>query len=115
MATVTATDMSGSGDRTVTTTTLDGSSDGFTYQSGQATLILANATGAPVTPTLTGANATVVGVDGIGEVDVSTGYTPSEIADGTTVAIPLSTIRRYLDGDITISSGSGLEAQLLVY
>ncbi len=116
MATITATDMTGAGDRVVNTTTLDGASDGFTYQNGDATLILINGTGASVTPTLTGANASSsFGITGVGDIDLSAGYTTDAIADGTTVAIPLSTIRFYLDGDITITSGSGLDAQLLVY
>ena len=114
MATITTTDMTGTGDRAVTTTTLTGS-DAFSYGGGTAVLILRNGTGAPMTPNIIGSDAGTLSVPGYGTVDASAGFELSEIADGETVAVPLDSIRRYLDGDLTVESGSGLEAQLLAY
>lgn len=117
MATITSTNMQGSGERSVTTTTLDGSSDTFTYNRNlRPVLILHNPTGGPITPTIDGDGASEVLVAGVGDIDISAGYTPeSAIAAGATIAIPLQSIGKYLAGTIAVTGGSGLEAQLLEF
>lgn len=111
MATITATSLSGSGSRSVTVTTL-GASDTFTYVPG-STLILNNATAGALTPNIDGDGGTTVPVRGVGSVDVSAGYDVPSIAAGASVAIPLDTIAKYLQGTIAVTGGSGIEAQLL--
>lgn len=116
MATITATDMTGSGARAVSVTTLTGTLDTFAYSSGkEPTLIFHNPTAGALTPVIDGDGASTVGVSGVGSVDISTGYAVGSIAAGDTVAIPLDTIRKYLAGTIAITGGTGLEAQLLEY
>lgn len=115
MATITATDMTGSGDRTVTETTLT-ADDTLTYNASRnPQLVISNGTGAPITPNITGDEATTAQVEGIGEVDVSTGFDFSEIADGTTVALPLRTVAKYLTGTISLTGADGATAQLLEF
>lgn len=113
MAAITATSMTGSGSRAVTVTTL-GASDTLTYVPGSV-LILNNVTAGALTPTIDGAGATTVSVAGIGSVDVSSGYTTPSIGVGAYAAIPLDTIKEYLKGVITVTGGSGIEAQLLTF
>lgn len=113
--TVTATDMTGSGSRAVTVTTLT-SSDTFTYTASKdPVLILNNVTGGALTVTIDGDGATTVAVQGVGSVDVSGGYSTGSIASGDTVAIPLDTISQYLQGTITMTGGTGIEATLLEF
>lgn len=113
MPVIVATDMSGTGDRAVTVTTL-GASDTLTYTANKTPfLILNNITGGPLTPLILGDAATTVSVAGVGLVDVSAGFTTASIAAGDTAAIPLSSIEKYLAGGITITGGDGIEAQLL--
>lgn len=113
MATIAATDMTGSGTKTVTVTTLTGT-DSFTYTAG-STLILHNATAGALTPNIDGDGASTVGVSGVGNVDISGGYDVGSIAAGDTVAIRLDAIRQYLAGTIAVSGGTGIEAQLLEF
>lgn len=116
MATVTATDMTGSGQRTVTEVTLTGTSDTFTYNSGkEAVLIMRNDTAGALSPVIDGDGGTTVQVRGIGSVDVSSGYSVGSIAAGAVKAIPLDSIREYLQGTIAITSGTGLVCQLLEF
>lgn len=116
MATITATDMTGAGDNAITTTTLDGLSDSFTYNPGKRpVLILTNDTGAAITPTIDGDGASTVDVPGTDGFDISAGFALSEIGVGASVAINLRSIGRYLAGDIAITAGSGLDAQLLEF
>lgn len=116
MATITATSMAGQGDRAVTWTTLT-ASDTFTYNSGRSpVLILRNATGGPLTVNIDGDGATTKAVAGLGaDVDVSGGFDTSAIADGTTRAIPLTTISAYLSGTIAVTGGTGITAALLEF
>lgn len=115
MAVITATDMTGTGDRTVTVTTL-GASDTLTYtQSKNPILILNNITGGPLTPNIDGDGGSTVQVEGIGSVDVSGGFTTSSIAAGATAAIPLNSINKYLQGGVTVTGGDGIEATLLEF
>lgn len=115
MATIVATSMQGAGKRAVTVTTMT-ASDTFTYNPGQGQiLILRNGTAGALTPIIDGAGATTIPVQGIGSVDVSTGYSVGAIAAGAQVAIPLDTIRAYLVGVIAITGGTGLSASLLEF
>lgn len=115
MATIVATSMQGAGKRAVTMTTMT-ASDTLTYKAGQGQiLILRNGTAGALTPIIDGAGATTVPVQGIGSVDVSTGYSVGSIAAGAQVAIPLDTISAYLVGVITITGGTGLSASLLEF
>lgn len=115
MAIITATDMTGTGDRSVTITTL-GASDTFTFTTSKSpVLILNNVTAGALTPNIDGDGGTTVTVPGIGSVDVSAGYTLSSISAGASVAIPLNSINKYLQGVITVTGGSGIEAALLEF
>lgn len=111
MATLTVTDISGSGEAAITVNTLT-ASDTFTYNPG-AILILDNVTAGALTPNIDGDGATAVGVSGVGNVDLSGGYDVGSIAAGDKVAIPLDSIRRYLAGTIEMTGGDGIEAVLL--
>lgn len=116
MATITATNMQGSGAKSVTETTLDGSSDTFTYNASKdPILVFRNDTAGALTPVIDGDGAGTVSVGGVGSVDISAGYDAGSIAAGGVKAIKLSTIREYLPGTIAITGGTGLVAQLLEF
>lgn len=113
MATIAQTLMTGTGQRTVTETTLT-SSDTFTYVQGSGqVLILKNGTGGALSPVIDGNGGTTVAVPGVGNVDVSTGYAVGSIAAGVSKAIPLDTIYEYLRGTIAVTGGTGITASLL--
>lgn len=111
MATITATSLSGSGSRAVTVTTL-GASDTFVYVPGSI-LVLNNVTAGALTPNIDGDGGSTVPVRGVGSVDVSGGYDVPSIGAGSSAAIPLDTIAKYLQGTIAVTGGDGIEAQLL--
>lgn len=111
MAAVTATSMLGSGARTVSVLTA-GASDTITYQSGDV-LLINNGSGGALTPLIDGAGGTTWPAPGIGNVSVSGGLTLSSIANGAMVAIPLDSIKAYLQGVITITGATGAEISLL--
>lgn len=116
MATITATDMTAVGAVDAVITTLDGTDDTFSYNPGKdPVLVLTNNTAGAISPTITGSAATTVNCDGVGEIDVSTGFAVGSIADGDSTAIRLKSIEAYLKGTIDISSGTGLDAQLLEF
>lgn len=118
MATVTATSMTGTGQRTLTEVTLTGTLDTFTFAyepAKEKVLIMRNATAGALTPVIDGAGATTVQVGGVGAVDVSGGYSVGSIAAGAVKAIPLNSIREYLAGTIAITGGTGLVCSLLEY
>ncbi len=113
MPAIAATSMLGSGVRTVTEATLDGSTDSFVYHSDKKSILnLRNPTGGALTPTIVGSAATSVGVAGIGNVTVSGGYAVGSIGAGVAKSIPLDTINDYLVGTISITGGTGLVATL---
>ena len=115
MATITATNMQGSGARTITRTTLT-SSDTFTYNADRNPVLeLDNVTGGALTVTIDGSGGTTVAVPGVGAVDVSTGYSTGSISAGAKVAIPLNSIREYLKGTIAVTGGTGISAALLEF
>jgi hypothetical protein len=113
MATITATSLGGSGQRTMTRTTLTGTADTFTYTKG-AILVLENPTGGALSPTITGASASSsIPVPGYGTVSAASGYAVGSIASGAAKVIPLDSISAFLTGAISITSGTGLVAALL--
>lgn len=112
MPAITATSMTGSGVRTITETTLNGT-DSFVYNSDKrAVLRFRNPTAGALTPVIDGNGGTTVPVAGIGNVDVSAGYSAGSIAAGACVAIPLDSIKEFLRGTIAITGGTGLVAAL---
>jgi len=111
MPAITATSIKSYGTVAVTETTLDGS-DSLTYKR-DALLNLRNPTGSPISPSIDGADGTTVSTNGLGIVDVSSGYSVGSIAAGNTVSIRLDTINEYLRGTIAVTSGTGLVATLL--
>ena len=113
MATITPTSTQALGSVAVTETTLDGTDD-FVYTPGTTKyLILRNGTGGPLTPNIDGDGATTQLAPGVGNVDISGGFTFPSIADGATVVIDLDRIRSYLAGTIAMTGGTGLVATLL--
>ena len=111
MATIALTTKPASGGATLTETTLDGSSDTFSYTSGKGrVLILRNPTGSPISATIDGNGGTTVATSNLGSVDVSGGYAVGSIAAGAAHVINLDSIASYLTGTIAITSGSGLVA-----
>ena len=115
MATIAATNAQGSGEKTVTETTLDGT-DTFTYKSGgNQYLTLRNATAGALTPLIDGDGAGTVSVAGVGTIDISAGYQVASIGAGEVVTIKTETIDKYLVGVIAITGGTGIVATLLEY
>lgn len=115
MATIAPTAVTGFGAVAVSITTLT-ASDTFTYDSSKNQfLILNNVTGGALSPVIDGDGGTTVDIDGIGSVDVSTGFAVGSIAAGDSAMIRLSTIRQYLQGTIALTGGTGIEAQLLEF
>jgi len=116
MAVITITSMQGIGQKDVAITTL-GASDTFTYKQGtNATLILNNVSGGPLTPLIVGDGApSAYPVNGAGTIDLTGGELLASIPDGDEVAIKLDTIALYLEGVITLTGGTGIKASLLQY
>ena len=113
MATIAPTSLGGSGQRTMTRTTLTGTADTFTYSKG-AVLVLENPTGGALSPTITGASASAsIPVPGYGSVSAAGGYAVGSIAAGAARVIPLDSIAAFLSGAIAITGGTGLVAALL--
>ena len=99
--------------RQATVTTI-GSSDTFNYTTGTGQLlILRNPTGGTITPVIDGGFGTIYPVEGLGGRSVSGGLPSLSTTAGTTKIIPLDTVKAYLQGTITITSGSGLQAILI--
>lgn len=115
MATIAATSMQGSGQRTVTETTLT-ASDTFTYNEDRSpVLVLRNGTAGALTVTIDGDGGTTVPVPGIGDVSVAAGYSTGSIPAGVVKAIPLLSIKHYLQGAIGVTGGTGISASLLEF
>lgn len=115
MAIITATNMQGSGVKTVAETTLAGT-DALSYANGKdPLLILRNPTAGALTPVIDGDGASSVSIAGAGSFDISAGYSIGSIAAGETKTIRLRTIERYLAGAIAVTGGAGLVASLLEF
>ena len=117
MATVAATSMGGTGQRTLTFTTLTGTADTFTYNAAKnPVLVIFNDTGGALSPIIDGADApAALPVKGYGAVDLTAGYAVGSIADGVTKVIPLASIDQFLKGAIAITGGTGLEVALMEF
>lgn len=116
MATITASNVQGSGIKALTLVTLTGTADTFTYTASRnPILILRNPTASPITATIDGDGATTVAVGGVGNVDISSGYSTGSIAADAEKVIVLSTISKYLAGTIAITGGTGLVCSLLEF
>ena len=115
MATIAKTSVAGSGDITVTETTL-GASDTFVFVRGKTKfLYLNNETAGPLTVTIDGDGATTQHASGVGQVDLTGGFVTAELAAGDVKIIPLDTIASYLAGTIAVTGGTGIVASILEY
>ena len=115
MPLIAKTNLQGSGTKTVTETTLNGT-DSLVYNaSGREVLVLRNPTGGAISPVIDGNGGTTVPVAGVGNVDVSGGFAVGSIPAGQARAIPLDTISAYLQGTVAVNSGTGLVAALYTY
>jgi hypothetical protein len=115
MAVITASKITGSGQKPVTETVL-GASDTLVYnRETSPVLYLNNETAGPLTPLIDGDGGTTVPCAGIGDVDVSAGLLLSSIAANAVVAIPLNSISAYLNGVVTITGATGIVASLLEF
>lgn len=114
MAAITPTSMIGAGVRAVTEVTLT-ASDTLAYDPGVpgSVLLLRNPTGGALSPTITGSLASsAIPVDGYGTVSAAS-YAVGSIPAGAARVIPLDSIKRYLEGVVTIAGGAGLVATFL--
>ncbi|MCZ0963887.1 hypothetical protein [Paracoccus benzoatiresistens] len=112
MATITKTSMAGPGARAATETMLT-ATNVLTYEPGTGqVLILRNPTAGAVSSVIDGADGTTFPVPGIGNVDVSAGFSVGSIPAGAVRVIPLDPISAYLQGAINVT-GTGLVAILL--
>ena len=113
MATITKSSISGSGDLTVSETTL-GASDTFVYVRGKTKfLYLNNETAGALTVNIDGDGATTQFASGVGSVDLTGGFTTVALAAGDVRIIPLDTIASYLAGTIAVTGGTGIVASIL--
>lgn len=106
MAALTITAAGGSGAIATTLNTLT-ASDTFTYVPGDV-MTLRNPTAGALVPTLDGADGTVIGLPGVGNVSVAAGITLASIAISGERIIFLDTIAAYLQGLVTVTGGTGL-------
>lgn len=113
MPAITATSIKGRGAIAITETVLDGS-DSLTYNRG-AILTLRNDTAGSLSPVIDGDGGSTIGVEGLGDVDVSGGYAVGAIAAAAVRTIRLDTISEYLKGTIAVNSATGIVATLLEY
>jgi len=116
MAAITATLMTGFGVRAMSELTLS-ASDTLPFEPGApgGVLILRNPTGGALSPTITGSLAsTAIPVDGYGTVSAAS-YAVGSIPAGQARVIPLDSIKKYLEGVVTITGGVGLVASYLRY
>ena len=100
MATIVSTNTKESGVVSITETTLTGTLDTFAYKpNSKQRLILRN--------------ATTVGIEGVGSIDISGGFSVGSIAAGAVKSINTDSIGKYLAGTIAITGGTGLVAVLM--
>lgn len=116
MVAITPTSMTGFGVRVMTETTMT-ASDTLAYDKGSpgSVLVLRNPTGGALSPVITGSLAnTAIPVARYGTVSAAS-YAVGSIAAGAARVIPLDTIGEYLEGNVTITGGTGLVAAFLRY
>lgn len=116
MVAITPTSMTGFGVRAATETTMT-ASDTLAYDKGSpgSILTLRNPTGGALSPVITGslANAAIP-VPRYGTVSAAS-YAVGSIPAGAARVIPLDSIGEYLEGNVTITGGTGLVATFLRY
>lgn len=116
MVAITPTSMNGYGVRAATEITLT-ASDTLAYDKGKpnSVLTLRNPTGGALSPVITGslANAAIP-VPRYGTVSAAS-YAVGSIPAGAARVIPLDSIGEYLEGNVTITGGTGLIATFLQY
>lgn len=114
MVAIVATTMTGFGIRAAVETTLT-ASDTLAYDPGVpgSVLTLRNPTAGALSPTITGSlSSAAIPVDGYGTVSAAS-LALGSIAVGAARVIPLDSIKRYLEGNVTITAGTGLVATFL--
>lgn len=112
MAVITKTDAKGVQRKVITEVTLT-SSDTLPYTEGRnSILILRNPTGSTINATATGSLSTLIGVQRYGLVDAGVGY-PMSLTAGQARVFVLDDIASWLEGTVTITSGTGLIAQFI--
>jgi hypothetical protein len=114
MPALTVVNIKQSGNTPVSEVVLDGADTFSVSKSNNESLILKNGTGGDLTITMIGADApATVFCQGVGTVTVS----PESVAvtDGASVSVYLSSLREKLAGEVTITGGTGLTAQLVSY
>ena len=110
MAAIAITNVGVQGEVVVTETTL-GASDTIAFAGKQKmTIIFRNASGGALTPKIDGDGGSTVFKEGVGNIDVSAGYTLASISNGAVAAIHLDTIEEYCRGVVTITGGTGIVA-----
>lgn len=113
MATIAPTTTSTSGVVAITETTL-GASDTFVFKrNAKQRLVLRNDTVGALTPVIDGDGSSSVNIDGIGSIDVSSGFSVGSMAADDVVSINTDSIREYLKGTIEITGGTGIVAVLM--
>lgn len=113
MATIASVDTKSIDPVTISPTTL-GASDTFVYQRGVTKyLVIDNVTAGALTPNIDGDGATTGYLSGVGEIDLTGGYTFSSIGAGETVIIDLDQISAYLQGTIAVTGGDSAEAYII--
>jgi hypothetical protein len=114
MAVITATEVNVTEVRVVNTTTMT-AADTLTYvREKNPLLVLRNGTAGALTVNIKGNTATSVPVSGVGPVSLSAGYSTGSIAAGSTIAIALKTIEKWLEGSVVnLTGGTGISAQLI--
>ena len=113
MATIAKTNVSGSGDITVSETTL-GASDTFVFVRGKTKyLYLNNETAGALTVNIDGDGAVSQPVSGVGAVDLTSGFNVGPIAAGVVKVVILESRASYLAGTIAVTGGTGIVASIL--
>lgn len=87
-------------------------SDTMTVTGNAQMLILNNVTAGILNVVIDGDGGSVINVDGLGAVDVSAGYTIN-MPVGAVKIVRLITIRSFLQGNVTLTGGTGIKAILV--
>ena len=114
MAIIAATSVRGAGGPASATVTVLTASDTLVYKPKQSqVLVLRNDTGASKTVNIDGDTSTTISPSGYGGTISVAGGKDIVIADGATSFVRLSDIKAFLNGVVTVTGGTGVEAMLL--
>lgn len=111
MAAITSIDGKQTGQFVATGVTLTASDTITLNPDRKQLLVLHNSTAGALTATLAGSAATTADLPGYGSVNVAAGYAIT-VAPNTAKAVKLADVALYLQGNITITGGTGLNAKL---